>query len=582
MEAEWSEHVDPESGKKYYVNSKTNESTWEQPTTIKRTEGAGEEKNTTSSTPTKKVGGLSALSRQLRELQSQNSEQTNEIERLRRTIKITTDMKGVSVQSIQASLRTACEGEAHGELLSEIASLRTKLLMAENQRSSQQASGAQFDRKAASSQVATLELRVGELEELEDNLRKEISGIYKRLTEQSSLRAGLESTVVNLRADILQHEHQHQQRQRQLQQSSSSSSPPLPSSTEAEAELEVLRERVATLEKELASQAASSSQVSLLEEQLVMREKDSRLKNEQHEARFKVQDERIVDLTQQLSSLYTAFEMLQQEHIAENNRMQALQSNLHASDSQFAMQLHKEQIAEEKKEEEEEEQQQGEQRPPPSSLMPRSLPVARLPGARVGLPPSPPSSSSSSLPRTERVSLSRHASATMPAMSNSSFEGAAGFLLKLSLSAAKSMSKGRKKSAFQHWKRRWFDFDGRSGQLMYRQNNGSQLKGTIGPLTSNSVITRLENFPKQPYAFALHVDDRPESEVLYAAGETAEDYQMWLEVLNGFIGARGISTFSSSSMNSSLPSSSITPTVSREEQEAADHALALRMAAEFQ
>ena len=580
MEAEWSEHVDPESGKKYYVNSKTNESTWEQPTTIKRTEEESKERNKTSSTPTKKVGGLSALSRQLRELQSQNSEQTNEIERLRRTIKITTDMKGVSVQSIQESLRTACEGEAHGELLSEIASLRTKLLMAENQRSSQQASGAQFDREAASSQVATLELRVGELEELEDNLRKEISGIYKRLTEQSSLRAGLESTVVNLRADILQREHQHQQHQLQLQQSSSSSSSPLPSSTEAEAELELLRERVATLEKELASQAASSSQVSLLEEQLVMREKDSRLKNEQHEARFKVQDERIVDLTQQLSSLYTAFEMLQQEHMAENNRMQALQSNLHASDSQLAMQLHKEQIAEEKEQQQQQQQQQqqGEQRPPPPSLMPRSLP----PGARAG-PPPPPSSSSSSLPRTERVSLSRHASATMPATSNSSFEGAAGFLLKLSLSAAKSMSKGQKKSKFQHWKRRWFDFDGRSGQLMYRQNNGSQLKGTIGPLTSNSVITRLENFPKQPYAFALHVDDRPESEVvLYAAAETAEDYQMWLEVLNGFIGARGVSTFSSSSMTSSLPSSSITPTVSREEQEAADHALALRMAAEFQ
>ena len=31
MEAEWSEHVDPESGEKYFVNSITNESTWEQP-----------------------------------------------------------------------------------------------------------------------------------------------------------------------------------------------------------------------------------------------------------------------------------------------------------------------------------------------------------------------------------------------------------------------------------------------------------------------------------------------------------------------------------------------------------------------
>merc|ERR1712183_399885 len=55
-------------------------------------------------------------------------------------------------------------------------------------------------------------------------------------------------------------------------------------------------------------------------------------------ARFAVQDERIIDMGQQLDSLYTAFTLLKEEFDSENDRYAGMLSNLNDADAEIARQ----------------------------------------------------------------------------------------------------------------------------------------------------------------------------------------------------------------------------------------------------
>jgi hypothetical protein len=538
-EISWTEQTDQESGRKYYVGT-----TWKKPMPTPPKKG-------------KSGSGLSALSRQLRDYQSKNSQLSSEIERLTRQIKLTTELKGTSVLAVKEALKIACEGEAHHELLREISSLKSKLSIANKQNDQQ--TGEQFMKEATDKTIATLELRIGEFEELEETLRNEISNIYTRLSEESSKVSRLESLVSSLHTDLknseaakaaaeaaaeaaatattsnqnqsngkqlIQQEHQqHQQHQQQQQQQHAN-------------EIQHLQTRIAKLEQQLADMNASKSKLEIIEEQLNLEKKNSNLKKAQRDARFMVQNERIHDLTGQLSSLYTAFELLQQEHISENKRMAELKKNLHASDSQLALLLHKEM-----KQEEESSRDQGSHGPSPSqSLSPPSPPL---------LPP----------PHSPTHSLIHH-----------------GFLFK------KPISGGKKKSSFRRgWKKRYFQLEKNRGvgyQLTYREKPESKkIKGTIGPITKFSQISPVTDSSTQPFAFAVHLDVNSESStVLYAAAVTIEEEQEWLNVL------RDCTTDREHCSNASLSANNneTKQTTDRNQQEAADHAMALRMAREFQ
>merc|ERR1719428_2559663 len=61
----------------------------------------------------------------------------------------------------------------------------------------------------------------------------------------------------------------------------------------------------------------------------------------QFKARFTVQDERIVDMGQQLDSLYTAFNLLNEEIDSENVKRAAMMSNLQDADAEIARQAKK-------------------------------------------------------------------------------------------------------------------------------------------------------------------------------------------------------------------------------------------------
>merc|ERR1719428_1358839 len=58
----------------------------------------------------------------------------------------------------------------------------------------------------------------------------------------------------------------------------------------------------------------------------------------QFKARFAVQDERIVDMGQQLDSLYTAFDILKEDFDSEDERREAMSRNLKNADAEIARQ----------------------------------------------------------------------------------------------------------------------------------------------------------------------------------------------------------------------------------------------------
>ena len=589
--ATWVEHLDINSGQNYYVNTASGESTWNKPPVAQPAPivPPRRKKKPVSS-------GLSALSKQLRELQTQNTLQSNEIERLTRQIKLTTELKGTSVLAVKEALRTACEGEAHDELLREISALKSKLKANTEQQQQQQQrqrqrqqTGAQFTQESTERTIATLELRVGELEELEDTLRNESTDIYTRLGEQTSKAVGLESLVSSLRVDL------HSSRQAVVMAQEAAAAAVAAATAQSSAETNQdgrlllqqqrdqeqqeqhnketrLNRRISDLEEQVSVFKGSDSKIKLLEEQIQQRQQNTDLIKAQHEARFTVQDERIQDLTGQLSSLYVAFELLQQEHAAENERMAALQSNLHASDSQVAMQLHKEM-----KEEEENERNLGSPPPPP-----------------------PPPSTATNLSSSSSSSLLNFAMLSSPPASAIKAD-LAGYLFK------RPLSNGKKRSG---WKKRWFELKQNHGgiwQLTYRDTPKSKVKGTVGPINSLSQVSPVHDFPKQPHAFVVHLilDDV----VLYAAAATQVEQEQWLAALKncavrdgedddgggggggggGSGGRNGRESGGRARRHTVSPLHLMQQSMelkqtddAKQKQEAADHAMALRMAQEFQ
>merc|ERR1712176_264585 len=83
-----------------------------------------------------------------------------------------------------------------------------------------------------------------------------------------------------------------------------------------------------------------------LKKQIKAISKEAELRKNQFRSRFALQDERIRDLLQQVSSLQTAFNLERGERTEEHRHQAELQSNLNEADSEVAHQLY---IGEEEK-----------------------------------------------------------------------------------------------------------------------------------------------------------------------------------------------------------------------------------------
>jgi hypothetical protein len=310
--------------------------------------------NSNLSSPRKKNLGLSELSKQLRALQAKNEIQSVEIDRLERQLKILADLHGISVADLRGTLQRACESEAHHELQQRIASLQAQLEAATLSSKPQT-----VKHDSSSHRVANLELRVGELEEVEENQRKEISRLYEALKEQTTKATRLESTCSKQHCEI-ERMRQKQEAQQEAQlipvdtlalvpvqpQVAAAAAAPTRDIIQyqtlstaivaSSADMQLLAEtaRLAEVEAQV-----GHDKLSLLEQQLDAAETQYKLKQAQFKARSMVQDERMEDLEQQLSSLYVAFELLRQERSEEDLTRAALQSCLRDADSQVAQQV---------------------------------------------------------------------------------------------------------------------------------------------------------------------------------------------------------------------------------------------------
>jgi chromosome segregation ATPase len=167
-----------------------------------------------------KKSGLSELSKQLRALQSTNHDQAADIDKLERKLKIMSDLKGVSVHDLKAALMDACEGEAFNELRAQVDTLRAQLEIASSSKSSPSKSSSTiqpFEHKLATDAIANMELRVGELEEIEESLRAEISKLYEMLREQEAKSTRLESSNATYQRQVEEWETKYNDREQQLQ-----------------------------------------------------------------------------------------------------------------------------------------------------------------------------------------------------------------------------------------------------------------------------------------------------------------------------------------------------------------------------
>jgi chromosome segregation ATPase len=560
--------------------------------------------------------GLSELSKQLRALQSKNQSQATEIDRLERKIRILGDLKGISIGDLQNALRSACEGEAFAEMLDQISSLRFQLDA--NVFSSGTTTSEDFDRDSSSRTIAMLQLRIGELEEVEGGLKAEIGSLYDSLREEKAKCTRLNSKNKLLKSQCAEHEEQLKQEKKkmkkkllqrvdevkektavslekttasfeELKEKEDSFQQEIESLMQKEdtykQDIDVMRVHMQEMEQEL---QVEKENVQLMRNEADARMKETQLRNDQVKYRFESQDERIKDLEQQLSSLYQAFEMLQAEQTEETLRRSKLEKHLHEADSKVASQLHTEM-----------ENQLGLSSPALRSVrmttnehMSASTPVIQIPfplnqttprtnqhqsvaSLPVTMPASTPDLNGPTTPRlTSFISTARRSSST----------GRGGRVrLSESFSEVREEDKlvsgylwKRDKSGMKGWKKRWFFLAGCDGIYHIRYSDGpkTKIKGELGPIKKGvSTVHQTMEFPNKPFCFVIHVGGHqdPEAPSLYAAASNNQDIVMWLFALRVATGA--YQPKSSSSVN---PASLISS--NKDEQEEKDREMALMLA----
>ena len=343
--------------------------------------------------------GLSELSKQLRILQAKNESQNVDINRLERQLRILADLQGISVGDLRKALEDACASEAFGELQNRVSKLKYELEAATL------AKQKELRKDAAAPHIANLELRVGELEEVAEKQMKEIRELYEDLrqekarstrfeSENQRLKGALQDMInrvqsetaraaqaeTNSQTQLLEsRERQAEKMQEQARSASSSAgmhaqkSAENPSSMVSPEFVAEYQEMVQLLKKKntelhdvkaklhadeirraeaLKNTEEHSRQVEMdikvKADQLALTVKEledadgqNGLRLAQFKARFTVQDEHIVDMGQQLDSLYTAFDLLKEEFDSENDQRAAMLSNLNDADAEIARQSKK-------------------------------------------------------------------------------------------------------------------------------------------------------------------------------------------------------------------------------------------------
>lgn len=295
--------------------------------------------------PSRVLGtGLSELSKQLRILQAKNQAQSIEIDRLERQLRILAELQGISVSELRNALQQACEAEAHGELQHRVASLRAELEAAILQQANLRQQQHQHEQHrsspdpASAHKIANLELRIGELEEIEQKQKANIQDLYAQLASEQETATRMGTMYEQLKNEQIQ-QHQYQpppppeQSPEQQSDAQEDNLQPVCNQADLLAQREALLERANNAEVEV---EVLHGKLALSEQQRDTMLDHTRLREAQYRARFLVQEENIRDLEQQLSSLYAGYTLLQEEHEAEAQTRSILLKNLNLADEQVA------------------------------------------------------------------------------------------------------------------------------------------------------------------------------------------------------------------------------------------------------
>lgn len=494
---------------------------------------------------------LSELSVQLRKLQNENNEKANEIDRLERQIRILAELKGVSIDELRNALKAACEGEAHGELCALIGKLQAKV------NSSQLKDGSNGQKKFASQDNSrerlALELRVGELEEIENTLRADMASLYEQISQLTQNNTTLRTENLQLKAQVGMWERKWKTKEEEEMKKSSIVAVPMASAgsynysefalgtsnTEADVDQLLSADQHRLLAAETAL-AGEKEQVRNLQSQMESTNKSYQLKLDQNRHRIQFLEGQIKELEQQMNSLYAAFEMMQADRTSERASSLMWKESLLQSD---------EALAREESEKEKGKQQSGEQQPLPSQKQ-NNTPIRATHSSYS-------TSSKGILPHKSRRAAAPPARSVRPATHQPVVEGHLLLLLDnhnqpllthATAAASTSQSKRklllktpsqRRKSSTLGLKKQYCVLHGSNG--LYQLRYGDTLMGHAAGVhefitTGVSSVEHTERSSRLDYGFEIVINPSDgDSPSLCCAAETEEDFMRWMAALMGVI-----------------------------------------------
>ena len=312
---------------------------------------------------------LSELSIQLRKLQADKNAQANEIDRLERQARILSDLKGISINDVKNSLKSACEAEAHGELRALVGKLEARVeglqlggvggggrqrALGGNTDADHIPSQDQFNQEAAARARAALELRIGEFEEKESNHQKELDSLYKNSQSLTLRNTLLETQLLQQKALLEQWELRWKAKEEEDTKRSIAVTAPStggaynysefaksyvasqPALLHNDPQSQVDADHEQSLIAARAALAGEQNQRSLVQSQLSSAQKTYELKADQYRHRIQFLEEQLQDLELQLTSLYAAFSIIQDDNNEERSEKEAWKRSLVESDYALA------------------------------------------------------------------------------------------------------------------------------------------------------------------------------------------------------------------------------------------------------
>lgn len=480
---------------------------------------------------------------QLRKLQNENNSQSSEIDRLERQIRILSELRGVSTHELKDALRLACEGEAHNELRAVVGKLQAKVdnVGLDNNGGFGRKDFARQDNSRAR---LALELRVGELEELEETLRAELSRLYQQVTRLTQHNTTLKTETLQQKMQLEESERRWKAKEEEEIKKGSIVAVPMasPAGSYNYSDFAIGNTQVSPVDQSriLAAETAlagEKEQRSLLQSQMESANKSYELKIDQQKHRIQFLEGQINDLEQQMNSLYVACGIMQKDRTKERENTLITQQNLLQSDAALA------------KEENEKERGKQHQSPQPpgdnQSLNQRKTPI------RAGHSSYSASNNGISLPKIINSRASTPQANVQPTVNHPIIKGHLLLLLdnhnqplsaEASVTPSSSQSKRklllrtpsqRRKFSSMGLKKQYCVLHGSNGlyQLRYSDTLTSPCTGVHEFITTGvSSIEHTERSSRFDYGFEIVINPNEDSGLCCAA-ESEEDFLKWMAAL---------------------------------------------------